>query len=332
MTRRPTHRSGTSLLEVLVGMGILAVGAISAFVLFPLSAINVGRALIDDRTTTCAITADGQLRQVHQRVVDMGEPSGEPYFQAMDNAGNGLIVTADDPGPSFPVAIDPMGAEARAGTPGQTALGDTGQTRLPRVSLNLITADPGRRRLALRFCSQMDGLTYTESGEVPGGTTPVGELRELRYNWMWVVQRPVNRDRFNVRQQVVVFDKRVHMYAPPGSEAVFNNVTFTPSETTITNVPTTAEIRKGSWVMDATIDPTRALRQAEFYRVLSVTEVTAANGTTTYTLEVHKPVVRADGLFNRTTPSLYTYPGSLVVMPAVVDVYERPMLTGGTGP
>lgn len=320
MIRRPKHRSGISLLEVLVGMGIMAVGAIAVFVLFPFSAINVSRALIDDRTTTCAITADGQLRDIHRKVVE-GLTPNEPYFAAMDNPGNGLTgLNGTEEGPSYPVAIDPMGIAARGPAP----LGDAGQTKLPRVDLSLLG---GNASMALRFCSQMDGLSYSEDGEVIGGN----EMRELRYNWMWVVQRPVNRDRFSVRQQVVVFDKRVHRYAPPGSEAVYTGVTFTPADTTITRVPATAEVRKGSWVMDATLGndtANRPLRHGEFYRVISVTEDTA-NGT--YTLEVHKPIVRADGLFNRARTTDFAYTGTLVVMPAVVDVYERPMLTGNTG-
>ena len=325
MTRR-SNRPGTSLLEVLVGLGILAVGAISAFVLFPLSAINVSRALIDDRSTTCAVTADGQLRDIHRQYVVAPETNGvasnEQYHKAMDNGMSGAPLAPNDAGPSYPVAVDPMGFVARSPATGQNAIGDSGQTQLPRVNLNIITSNS----LALRFCSQMDGLTFGENGDVPS-TTNTAEMRELRYNWMWVLQRPVNRDRHTVRMQVVVFDRRVHMYAPPKSEDVHGGVTFTPGDTMITGVPLSAEVRKGTWIMDATIDPARGLRHAEFYRVVSVTE-----GANSYTLEVNRPVVRADGLTSFVTPNPYAYTGNLVVMPAVVEVFERPMLTGGFGP
>ncbi len=46
---------------------------------------------------------------------------------------------------------------------------------------------------------------------------------------------------------------------------------------------------------------------------------------TNYTLEVHKPIVRSDGLTG-------SYTANLVVLPAVADVFERPLLTAGTGP
>lgn len=304
-----------------MGLGIMAVGALGAFVLFPLSAINVSKALIDDRATTCAISADGQLRDIHRQYVaepeSRGGASGEPYFTAMDSG-----VATTDPGPSLPVFVDPMGRWARLGAPGVPSpydfVGDAGQTGIPRVSLSFI----GDKSQALRYCSQMDGLTFGENGEATG---PQAELRELRYNWLWVLQRPVNRDRLNVRQQVVVFDRRVHMYAPTGSEAVYA-ASFTPGDTLITGIPNTAEIRKGTWVMDAG-NPNAGLRHAEFYRVVSVVE--APGGT--YALEVHKPVVRADGLISRAAVNPYTYTGNLVVMPTVVEVFERPMLTGNTG-
>lgn len=329
----PRGRAGTSLLEVLVGLGIMAVGAIGAFVLFPLSAINVSRALIDDRATTCAVTADGQLRDIHRRVVQ--SRGGEVYFTHL----GGTASATDNPSPA--VFIDPMGFFARGGLD----VGDAAETGIKRCSLGGIT----NSTIALRFCSQMDGLTFNEGGDVP--QSPSVDLRELRYNWLWVVQRPIARDHFNVRMQVVVFDKRTHMFAPPGTEAVYGLVkgtpglAFVPGSSTITGVPAAAEVRKGSWVMDATIrgnldgdGVARPIQHAEFYRVTSVTEM--PNGT--LSLEVHRPLVRADGRVDRVNPpkplppslplpgvtyNLYEYEGTLVVMPAVVEVFERPMLT-----
>ena len=50
------------------------------------------------------------------------------------------------------------------------------------------------------------------------------------------------------------------------------------------------------------------------------------------TLEVHKPVTRPDGLVNMANTGIYAYTGQLVVMPGVVDVFERPNLTAAHGP
>jgi hypothetical protein len=327
-------------MECLVGFGILGIGLTSVFTLFPFSALTLGQALRDDRTTTCAIMADHSLRDWHYRhVVEPGDNGAfEPYHRAMDDPrsvgyptnyppGTFLAVPRNSTEPSYPVLVDPMGAVA-----GKQAVGDNGETGMPRVNLFLLN----NQALALRYCSLMDSMTYDENGTVPNNI----DMREMRYNWLWVLQRPVNRDRFTVRMQVVVFNKRTHLYTPPGSESV-TSARFTPGDTTITNVPLTADVRKGGWVMDGSIGTTRdafdgvvrPIRHGEFYRVLSVTEVTdPTTGVTTYSLEVHKPIVRADRLVYTPNTSLYAYTGLLVSMPGVADVYERPNLTAGIGP
>jgi hypothetical protein len=372
MIRRPTaRRPGLSLMEVLVGFGILGIGVTSVITLFPFSALTLGQAMRDDRTVTCAVTADHQLREIHFRnVVDREQggpknskgkqppaPASEPYFARMDDGGNqpGLpALPASFTGPSYPVFVDPMGMFARGGI-----VGDAQLTRITRVNLKFINdyaaqlpaPTPPANLLALRFCSQMDGLNFKDDGSVD--LTKLAEVRELRYNWLWVVQRPVNRDRYTARMQVVVFDKRTHQYAPSSAETELfvrstGNpatqspplVAFTPGDTVITNVPATAELRKGGWVMDAGNiylfgnDPNRInvvgvpapsevlLRHAEFYRIVSVS-TNPNNGT--LSLEVHRPISRPDG---GTAP----YSGMLVSMPSVADVFERPQLTGSTPP
>jgi hypothetical protein len=192
---------------------------------------------------------------------------------------------------------------------GRGPVGDSGQTKIPRVSLNCIPND----QVALRFCSLTDSLGYDEDGR-PLSSTP-NTMREWRYNFAWVVQRLPNSDRRTLRMQVIVYNKRAHLYAPPGSEAptLLQNNNFIPGETALTNVPVTVDVRKGSWVMDAG-NLALGLRHAEFYRVLSVTDQGG-----TQALELHKPISRPDGL---STP----YSAWLVVLPGVADVYERPNL------
>jgi hypothetical protein len=244
----------------------------------------------------------------------------------MDNPGTRLPagaaapVATDSNEPSIPVVIDPMGVVA-----GRGPVGDFGETGIPRVNFDFIQRGADPRQLALRYCSLLDSLTFDEDGRV----NPGFDMRELRYNWMWVLQRPVNRDRYTARMQVVVFNQRAHLYRPPGSERVYSGVVFTPGESFIRGLPADAEVRKGGWVMDATlgVDPAgRQLRHAEFYRVVSV--VPGAGGTTS--LEVHKPVARADGLVNPPDTRVYQYSGQLVWMPGVADVFDRPPLTAAT--
>jgi hypothetical protein len=321
------RRSGTSLMEVLVGFGILGIGVASVISLYPFAALTASKALTDDRTTTCALTADGQLRDLHKRnVVEVAQTSGEtlvtePYFSRLDTGAGGARVLPDDTGPSYPVFIDPIGMANNIQPPTVGTNIPNIPTGIPRVNLSTVTGSGDQVRHALRFCSQLDGLGYNEDGAVVAGP----EMRELRYNWLWVVQRPVNRDRFNLRMQVVVFNQRIHQYRPSMTETVFPNVTFTVGQTFISGVPATAELRKGSWIMDAgdpgggatAARPQR--RHAEFYRVVSI----ADNGQ----IEVHRPVRSPHGL-----PLNTQYAANLVVTPGVVDVYERPQLTAGFGP
>src|SRR5437764_233909 len=79
---------------------------------------------------------------------------------------------------------------------------------IPRVSLSTFTT---RRAIAqnsraVRYCRQLDGLLFGEGDAV--ATQNSIDMRELRYNWLWVLQRPVNSNRHTVRMQVVVFNRR----------------------------------------------------------------------------------------------------------------------------
>jgi hypothetical protein len=318
------QRPGSSLMEVLVAFGILGIAVTSVITLFPFSALTIGQALRDDRTTTCSLIADGQIRDIHRRyVVELGDQTTEPYYHCMDNPFYPQLppdteplqpLPRDSTEPSYPVYVDPMGIFA-----GRQAVGDNGETRIRRVNFNFLPNE----RMALRYCSLLDSLSFDDDGVVQ----PNFDMRELRYNWAWMVQRPVNRDRHRVRVQVVVYNNRAHLYRPPGSEAVVR-ATFTPGQTAIVNVPQGADVRKGSWVLDGTLVGTeqtpngpapRLSRNAEFYRVLSVTEVG-----NTVALEVHRPITRADG-------GSLPYEGFLVTIPGIADVFELPPLLGRVG-
>jgi hypothetical protein len=178
------------------------------------------------------------------------------------------------------------------------------QSDIPRRSLSAVTTP----QYAQRICSLMDGLGYDENG------APTAD-RELRYNWMWVIRRPINQNRSTVDLTVVVYSQRAHLYAPdPGSEQVFTGVTFNPGTTSVT-VAGNPDIKPGAWIMDATVNvlnrPT--IRYANFYRV------TAVNGGT---LELQSPLKSpSDGLGS--------YNGTLVILRGVANVYQRPMLTAG---
>lgn len=333
MTRRP----GLSLTEVLVALFIMGIGTIAVLTLFPLGALNMAQALRDDRTTQSSAQAGAFFRWYWQDAKDKpGIPAPVPpapplsrleqnefMFTAMDNPGmpGGVAIPQSGPPntsgpPSYPIVVDPMGTEPRLGKGSQLFIGDNGngsgldQSSLGRRTLfqvSSIANNSSRQTLALRVCSLLDGLGYLPTGAANNNPSTTNQIdRDLRYNWLWVIRRPDNFQRFNVEMTVVVFDKRAHMFAPPGAETVhaptFAQPMLPPSAAfpggvpgqtrlTFTN-PDVPKVQKGGWLMDATVTTfdasnnvfvppaapaggpgTRAgVRNANFYRVVSVTD------------------------------------------------------------
>ena len=345
--------------EVLVALFLMALGSIAILTMFPLGMYHMGQALKDDRTAQSASQADASMRMYWRiNMVEAGLPSNEPFVWALDNPdaplflgpppinpnptrGTPSVPNSGNPGVSYPVFVDPMGFVAPWASQNSPFQRDwvaysppfttpnpypTGVTFLPRRTLNGMTAP-----LSQRICSLMDGLGYNENGtpSTSGGAVE----RELRYNWLWVIQRPDNSNRNTASMTVVVFDKRAFQYAPQNAEAVFpsggtqaTTIAMVPLSTTI-QIPTTQGIpavQKGGWIMDAT----PGLRHAIFYRVVSVTDnpnnvmVIAGIPTVVPTtdLELQTPIRRLDG---GTGP----YPGTLIFMAGVSEVFERPNLT-----
>jgi hypothetical protein len=137
-------------------------------------------------------------------------------------------------GPSYPVGIDPMGWVARSGGGDQFWVGWPGGN-VARRSLSALPAAPpaapGGTSMppapyigmpashSQRACSLLDGLTYAPDG-TPDLINGVAQ-RELRYNWLWILQKLHQNDPYTATMTVVVFDKRSHLYVPTGSEGAY---------------------------------------------------------------------------------------------------------------
>jgi len=315
-------RKGLSLVEVLTAIFITGLGIISILTLFPLGAMRMAQAFRDERSALAAYNAEQFFRSYWKKhVVEAAPP--DPFIWALDQPAPGMPPCLPHE-PSYPVVIDPMGYLARGR---QNWVGDS-LTLIPRRNLQVVdqvvdTNLTAALSLSLSLCSLRDGITADDNGN------PTPE-REFRYNFLWVVQRPRNADRFHANLTIVVFDRRAPMYVPPRSEQVFHNVTFNPGQTSLLLPgvsPNQLEIRSGDWVMDGTIyddDPSSGiavgrpgLRHAYFYRVTAMTE------TTTGTLLEIQPPLRtpADG-------NLASYPGTLILLRGVSGVFVRHPLTG----
>ncbi|WP_439621753.1 type IV pilus modification PilV family protein [Gemmata sp.] len=326
MRRRP----GLTLTEVLVTLAILSFGVLAVLTLFPLAASQMAIAVREDRSAQAANAADGYLRAYWKsEVVDKvkaGDTVTEPFYEALTNPNDLNVVPAAELKPlmlpavtlpflpaeaSYPVFIDPMGFAARTGG-SKYWVGDNGGASAPRRSLSKLTT----AQQAFRTCSLMDGLGYDENGH----PTPD---RELRYNWMWVVQRPDNREQLKADMTVLVYDRRAHMYAPTGSEGWFTTLGVTVAgSTTVTLSYTGAapDVRPGTWIAEVTqlsitLPPTK-VRNANFYQVVS-SKPGAAPLTLDIELNLPLKVDAAIGV------SLMKF----VVLRGVSGVYPRPQLT-----
>jgi hypothetical protein len=367
-----------SLTEVLVALFILTLGVIGILTMFPLGAAQMARAVRDDRSALAAANADAYMRWYWQNYVVMGTVGGQPVTDASFIPVNSAASTClfDNPaiyggplGPagynlpslvqtntnitnqilfpnagqlSYPVVVDPMGWAA-----GRTMyFGESPYAPIPRCTLAAVQQQPSVNGLIpqaqlhnfpYRICSLADGLGYNDNG------TPDGDL-ELRYNWLWVLQRPqyineeneinasakTNLNLLTANMTVVVFDRRPFGYPPPsvtGFEVVVPGVTITSGLTSVTfsqsATQNALDLKAGMWVMDATSTPASAtipipIRQANFYRVVSV--VTSGGQVT---VEVQTPIAPPTGY----APLGYTYTGTLVFLTGVSGVFVRPQLT-----
>lgn len=391
MTRRP----GLSLTEVLVALFIMGIGCIAILTLFPLGAMNMAQAFRDDRCTQGVYQADALLRTYVKTARDQGRLTNERFYEALNDpdtkrtASNYLLTVvaqpADSPPPSYPVVIDPLGFRARGGTDdsgnvvanrtwfvGDNGFGDgrsnSHKSALARRSLRSITgqSDVAKQQpLAIRTCSLLDGFGYDTNGQpaTVGGGTSID--RDLRYNWLWVVQRMSGQTASEATMTVVVFDKRAPNFAPPGvaletvwipSYAVADYPHTNPArrkrgETTVrfdgsyaaNTLPT---VQRGGWLMDASIalidrsgttggpvvvplqstgsPPAKAepwVRNANFYRVVSVTETT-----TGIDVELESPL-RADTGPNQPPfvddPELPLSERRFIFLSGVAEVFDR---------
>jgi hypothetical protein len=348
-----------SLTEVLVALFILTLGVIGILTLFPLSAAQMAYAVRDDRSALAAINADNVMRWYWQTYVvenpGVVDKNFQPYTGLFDAPTNGLPSLTSNPNgqqlyqnwgqPSYPVLVDPMGYAVRQGT-----FGEAPGTQIQRCSLfgfnqavsqpnvpyqlgvNLNPPQPQLQNFPYRFCSLVDTLGFNDNG------TPTADL-EMRYNWMWVLQRPqfINQQGdlthlLTMNMTVVVFDRRPFLYPPinvTGFEVVFSNTVFTSGLTTVSVPLTSADqaqgLKAGSWVMDATTLPANPkgglpypFRQANFYRVVSVT----TSGTNAL-IELQTPVTPPTGY----SPTGFQWNGTLVVLNGVSGVFQRAPLT-----
>ncbi|MCZ2343293.1 MAG: prepilin-type N-terminal cleavage/methylation domain-containing protein [Bacteroidales bacterium] len=308
---RPNRRAGISLIEAMIAIGILAIGLLSLLTLFPLGAIQIGQALKDDRCSETALQADAYIRAYWKR--RLIEPPTGSKDQLLLDAGNDPdgsgplpAVSTTDPGPGYPVYIDPIGYYT--GTY-PNLIGSS----IHRLNLGLLD-----NKQAIRVCSLPDDLEFLGDG-APDSNQPLS--RAGRYTWAAMVQRQPASTRYDLK--VLVFDRRLALLSVDERKIV---TAITSGATSVT-IDTTGQIsdipllRKGGWVFDATQNASMQLRKASFHRIAAVTN--NPPGSKLYQVDLETPV-GLDWNGAITTPP--TYNAELYLLPDLGEVFDRPSL------
>ncbi|MEZ6142277.1 MAG: hypothetical protein R3B84_17090 [Zavarzinella sp.] len=359
MKQNTHHRPAVTLMEVLIAIFILALGMLSVMAFFPVGAMNMVRAVKDERCAQAASNADVVMRNVwkgayqntdgtiRELVGDSGESQtffSEPALLAMDfpsltgpfaspaqvsalivsDPTNGPAYQAQrrNPGPSNPVLIDPIGWNVRGGSSDQNFVANL--PWLPRRTLQANTGGPLPPILATRMATLLDDIGYTEDG-LPD--TSAGQVdRGSRYNVTWMLQRKQNSNRSEVNMTILVFDGRPVSDIPaqelPYSVNVTNPISNEVNTVTIDITPTgRPPLRKGTWVM-LTASTAEGAPQpiTDFYRVTSLDE--RDNGSQKLLdIGIYPPLRRYNMPGGVTAPPNYL--ARIIVMEHLAEVFDR---------
>lgn len=343
MTRTAAaRRPGLSLLEVIVALFVMALGMISLLTLFPLGAIQMGQALRDARAAETCSQADTLTRLWWQaEVVERTPGTEDPAFYVMDNPGGTLTaLAATDQTASYPVAIDPIGWQARVSVASRFSFAQPVGGLFPRRSIRTITSQVAAIQPAMSFraATMMDDITFNEQGapDTASTTVQVGGLptiaRQGRYNWAAVIQRPVNANRYVADLKILVFDGRSPGIAPADAERVFGvaaPATGVPVGSTqivlnvgLANPPD--HLRAGNWIMDGTLDPTvaNARRNAIWYRIQTIDKDSVPGA---YIIDLQTPLLRT--VFPPpTAPATTPVASQFYAFKGLLEVFDRPQL------
>jgi prepilin-type N-terminal cleavage/methylation domain-containing protein len=310
MSRFKNRRNAMTLTEVLVAMGILAVGMLSLMALFPIGATNMVQAIQDDRASQAVDNADavGRIQWKLAYLSDNGNSNGlirddasaisnEPLLiSALDNDG-ATTIPPTSTGPSFPVLVDPIGYIYQ---PVATRNNVAGLAPFPRRTFRLVAGLPAglQPTAAIRLSTVLDDFTFNAAGLADASTGAID--RGGRYNVAWLYQRPNNSIRHEVNLTVLVFAGRP-VSDVPAKETASGAITVNPGETNVScvfplgpNAKRPPGLTKGRPIalvgradVPGTVNPV-----ADFYRVVNITELPTPGA---FSFELDRPIRAAAG-------------------------------------
>lgn len=318
MIYRTPGRPGVTLIEVLVSIFIMGIGMLALLVLFPLGAIQMGRALRNDRASSAAALADAiALTQDirHDPVV----LSDATVANAFTNPFGTPLTTMS--GPSFGVFVDPFGFLVdTTGTVGALPGVTPGIRRRSMSLVNFTARNAGGPPFAPltavecgRWCTLLDDLVFNPDATPTAGSAAIE--RGGAYTWAWLLRQPLADLRtlpapgYGSMVEVSVVVYRGRAVQTPGGETTYPVVTGAMDTNSVvldyTGLPV-PNLRTGVWVLDTTqLSPPNGPVPGYFYRVVDYLDL----GNNKYQLELETP------LKNNAT--------AMTVMEDVVEVFDR---------
>ncbi len=308
-----THRTGATLMEVLVAIFVTAIGLLAMLALFPLGALTMARAISDDRTGHIAANAGAMAGS------QMFDVRKNPNVQtAFVNPGGGLpkLTTLQGYNKScYPVYVDPIGVAAYSAIPNAQSWVAADKGHVPRVRLGNASATD-----LLRWFTSLDDISFGSDGT----PKPPALKRDNRYSWAYLCRKPYVGGEL-VDLTIVVYNGRTLQLSSVGVLQPLDETDYTAYFTAGGNVITMKwnagqqrpNIRKGSWILDTTIYPATEAGASPtpdpkgyFYRVVNITE-----GANQMDLEIQGRIKGWDNAnFNK---------GTAAVMERVAEVFER---------
>jgi prepilin-type N-terminal cleavage/methylation domain-containing protein len=273
-------RAGVTLLEVLVTIFIMAIGMLSLLVLFPLGALEMARALKDDRCASACALANGIAiaQSIRNDPLVVWDGAGGTVTNAYLNPfGTALIIGS--PGPSYAVLVDPFGylVDSPSTTNERVGALTVGGTQITpgirRRSCSLVnytgrnpvpTAPAWYSALTTpecqRWCTLQDDIYFTP--EAVPDTSSGSVQRAGRYTWAWLVRQlsldtTVPPSPANIEMDVIVYQDR-DTSTGTGDTTTYQVVSGTglagTNTVTIDYSPqgTAPPMKVGRWIMDVT--------------------------------------------------------------------------------
>ncbi len=277
---------------------------------------------------------------------------------ALLQAKQRLISQASRTGASYPVFVDPVGWEAAKGGTGNiqrdwlcyranTAYAIP-RRRIPSMVMNGTLVSANTTGQTLRNCMLLDDMTYD-----PDGVAKPNE-RQMQFSCAWLLRRDNNNKRTETNVTVVVYHKR--SIESPSDEVAFhvaaNNDTpgratqpvvpsnigtttspefvFPNTITLVYTTPNRPPLRRGSWILDATMDQGQiqgvpAQVQGFYYRVADFTETENPPGTFQNVLQLETRLrprqVEIAKLLNNALPQ--PQPRLIIVQDRVLEVFDK---------